>query len=275
MPNYRMTLMRRVVVCSLAGASAVSSGETIQSQASENEQTLWNLEHAYWRYAQDKNLALYLGLWHKDFLGWPSVSAAPVRKDHITDWITSQTNKGLALRPVEFKPAAIQISGDAAVTCYWITYKWLEKDGKGAAHTLRITHTWVQDGKDWRIIGGMSMDNLATQSGATSVNSEESQVRKVENELTKALLHGDASALNRLYAADYVHTGPDGVLSGRSDRIAELRSGARKFTYLKRDDVLVRMYGMAAVVTDVDARYVQREGDWWPDTRDASVGEAR
>jgi len=58
--------------------------------------------------------------------------------------------------------------------------------------------------------------------------------------------------LNRLYAADYVHTGPDGVLSGKGDRIAEFRSGARKFTYLKRDDVQIRIYRMAAVVTDID-----------------------
>ena len=135
--------------------------ETIQSQVSDNEQTLWNLEHGYWRYVQDNNLAAYSDLWHKDFLGWPAVSASPVGKDHITDWITSQTAKGLALKSIEFKPSRIHITGDVAVACYWITYQWLDKDGKGAAHTLRITLTWLKDGKDWRIIGGMSMPEPA------------------------------------------------------------------------------------------------------------------
>ncbi len=162
MPNHRMALVLHVMACLLAGAFSVLSVGTVQSQASENEQTLWNLEHAYWRYVQDNNLGAYLGLWHKGFVGWPSVSAAPVRKDHITDWITSQTRKGLTLKPGEFKPAAIQMTGDVAVTCYWITYKWLDKDGKGAAHTLRITHTWLKDGKDWRITGGMSMPEPAS-----------------------------------------------------------------------------------------------------------------
>ncbi len=161
MPNYRMVLVLGMMFCFLAGASAVSSGETVQSQASNTEQTLWNLEHAYWDYVQDNNLAAYLGLWHKDFLGWPSVNAAPVGKDHITDWITSQTAKGLAFKSIEFKPARIQITGDVAEACYWITYKWLDKDGNGAAHTLRITHTWLKDGKDWRILGGMSMPEPA------------------------------------------------------------------------------------------------------------------
>jgi ketosteroid isomerase-like protein len=161
MLNYRTVLVLGVLVCLFAGAPAIASGETVQSNASEqvsnNEQTVWNLEHAYWDYVQANNLAAYVNLWHKNFLGWPAQSASPVAKDHITDWITSQTAKGLTLKSIEFKPARIQVTGDVAEACYWITFKWLDKDGNGAAHTLRITHTWLKDGKDWRIIGGMSM----------------------------------------------------------------------------------------------------------------------
>lgn len=39
---------------------------------------------------------------------------------HITDWITSQTSKGLSFRTVAFKPAAIQITGNVAATFYRI-----------------------------------------------------------------------------------------------------------------------------------------------------------
>jgi ketosteroid isomerase-like protein len=135
---------------------------TITQQASSSapsgdEQTLWNLEHAYWQYVEKNDLAAYSNLWHKDFLGWPSVSSAPVRKDHIIDWITSQTSKGLAFKAGEFKPAEIQVTGDVAFTCYWITLSWVDKDGKGAPHTFRITHAWLRSGNDWQIIGGMSM----------------------------------------------------------------------------------------------------------------------
>jgi hypothetical protein len=141
----------------LAACLAAPLRGLAQTQTSEDEQTLWKLEHDYWSYVQDNNLTAYLSLWHKTFLGWPAVSPAPVHKDHITDWITTQTSKGLTLKNIDFKPAAIQVSGDVAVTCYWITYKWVNKDGKGENHTLRITHTLLRDGKDWHIIGGMSM----------------------------------------------------------------------------------------------------------------------
>ena len=141
---------------------ALASDVAVSSQASKDEQTIWELERAYWRYVQENDLSAYSGLWHNDFLGWPSVSATPVHKDHITDWITSQTSKGLAFKTGELKRAAIQVTQDVAVACYWITFKWLDKDGNGAANTIRITHVWLKTGNDWRIIGGMSMPEPET-----------------------------------------------------------------------------------------------------------------
>ena len=64
---------------------------------------------------------------------------------------------GLVFKTGEFKPAAIQVTGDVAMACYWITFKWLDKDGNGTVRTLRITHAWLKTGNDWQIIGGMSM----------------------------------------------------------------------------------------------------------------------
>jgi hypothetical protein len=63
----------------------------------------------------------------------------------------------LEIKEVELTPAAIQITGNIAVTCYWATYKWEDKNGKGEAIKVRITHTGVREGIDWRIVGGMSM----------------------------------------------------------------------------------------------------------------------
>jgi ketosteroid isomerase-like protein len=151
------------LVALLTCAEVTLAAETVDpAQATKDEETLWNLERAYWRYVQDNDLSAYSNLWHKDFVGWPSVSDVPVHKDRITDWITSQTSKGLVFKTGEFKPAAIQVTGDVAMVYYWITFKWLDKDGHGAANTLRITHAWLKTENDWRIIGGMSMPEPET-----------------------------------------------------------------------------------------------------------------
>src|SRR5438105_14840680 len=159
---YLVRFMRlRVLLfcaCSLVSAEhTFSSHATSPSQASRDEQTLWGLERAYWRYVEDNDLAAYSDLWHKDFLGWPSVSSAPVRKDHITDWITSQTAKGLAFKTVEFNTAAIQITGDVAFACDWVTCRWVDKEGGEAPHPFRIAHESLRSGNDGRIRAGMSV----------------------------------------------------------------------------------------------------------------------
>jgi ketosteroid isomerase-like protein len=148
---------RRILACLILCFSTITPLATADTQASADEATLWNLERAYWRYVQANDLVAYRSLWQKDFLGWPSVSHVPVHKDHITDWITSQTSKGLFFQADELIPAGAQVSGDIAVVYYRVTYKWVDKNGNGSARTIRITHTWHKEAKTWQIIGGMSM----------------------------------------------------------------------------------------------------------------------
>ena len=152
--NYRLLFVLSMLVCLAVGPATIASAQT--SQATSVEQTVWNLERDYWRYVQENDLKDYTELWHKDFLGWPSVSVVPVGKDHITDWIISQTSQGLTFKSGEFKPAKMRVTGDVAMAYYWMTFRWVDRDGKGDEHTIRVTHTWVRDGKSWQILGGMS-----------------------------------------------------------------------------------------------------------------------
>lgn len=125
--NWIKTLSRAGALFFLT-ISLISPVKRTAAQPSTDQQRLWTLEHDYFRYVESNNLNDYLSLWHDSFLGWPSVSPAPVRKGHITDWITSQTSKGLAFKLLKFEPAAIQVTGD---------------------------------GKNWLIVGGMSMPESA------------------------------------------------------------------------------------------------------------------
>ena len=87
----------------------------------ENEAQVWQLEKAYWEYVKANDLDKYRALWHENFLGWPFISSTPVRKDHITDWITTNTSKGIKLRSYSIEQLAIQVTGDVAVDYYRIT----------------------------------------------------------------------------------------------------------------------------------------------------------
>ena len=47
--------------------------------------------------------------------------------------------------------AASQATGDVVVTHYWITDRWVDKEGHGESETDRITHTWIRSGGTWQL----------------------------------------------------------------------------------------------------------------------------
>src|SRR5438552_14138830 len=124
---------------------------------SNDEAQVWNLEKAYWEYAKANNLEKYRGLWHEDFVGWPTSSSTPLRKDHITDWITRNTSKGVKMQSYAIEQLAIQVTGDIAIDHYRVKIDWA---GPGPTElntqAIPITHIWLRADRPWHVIGRMS-----------------------------------------------------------------------------------------------------------------------
>jgi hypothetical protein len=73
----------------------IAAVTTFAQDSAKDEAQVWNLEKAYWEYVKANDLEKYRALWRENLVGWPFVSPSPVRKDHITDWITANTSKGV------------------------------------------------------------------------------------------------------------------------------------------------------------------------------------
>jgi ketosteroid isomerase-like protein len=130
---------------------------TFGQNSAKDEAQVWQLEKAYWEYVKANDLEKYRALWHENFVGWPFVSSAPVRKDHITAWITANTSKGFNLQSYSIEQLAIQLTDDIAINHYRIKATWANSEGAGArTDAMRITHTWIRTQGTWQIIGGMS-----------------------------------------------------------------------------------------------------------------------
>jgi len=108
MPRIGLTILIGVLLTATLYATPPSS----------DTDKLWSLEKAYWEYVQANDLQKYRSLWHTDFLGWPSVSPEPLRKDHITDWITAHTSKSETLKSYDLERLTTQVTGDIATTTY-------------------------------------------------------------------------------------------------------------------------------------------------------------
>ena len=129
----------------------------LAGQVPKDSEKVWALEKAYWHYVQTEDLNSYRSLWHPDFLGWPYMSPKPLRKDHITDWISSYKQKGDTLKSFDLEQLSVQVSGDVATTTYRIHENWSNKNGTERSEITRIIHTWLRDSAgSWHIISGMS-----------------------------------------------------------------------------------------------------------------------
>ena len=87
---------------------------------------------------------------------------------------------------------------------------------------------------------GAGQEQSARGSHRTSV---EETIRKLDDERIQAQIHADATALDRIYAADFVGVGPSGTVRTKPQVILDFTSGDLKFQSITTDDVQVRVYG--------------------------------
>src|SRR4029453_7875686 len=90
---------------------------------------------------------------------------------------------------------------------------------------------------------GVGQKQSARGSHRTSV---EEVIRKLDNERIQAQIHADATALDRIYAADFLGVGPRGRARTKPQVISDFPSGDLKFQSIPTDDVQVRVYGNTA-----------------------------
>src|SRR5438094_10654387 len=73
--------------------------------------------------------------------------------------------------------------------------------------------------------------------------SAEEIIRKLDNERIQAQIHADATALDRIYAADFIAVGPIGRVGTKPKDIVQYTSGDLKFQSSTTNAAQVRVYG--------------------------------
>jgi len=89
--------------------------------------------------------------------------------------------------------------------------------------------------------------NNAAANTASSSASADADIKKLMGEIAAALAKNDADAVSKFYADDYHLVTPQGVDQNKTDRIADMRSGATKFDSFAYENINVRTFGDTAV----------------------------
>lgn len=145
------TCLALVVHFAFSAEDAPKSAQPPGANQKTAEAQIWALEQAYWEFNRDAEHEQIIATWHDKFLGWPDGQPKPIDKEEGVRYVRENYAKP-ASYCFEIERAGVRILGDVGVNYYAVHLKWKE----GKTRSMRITHTWVREQNDWKILGGMS-----------------------------------------------------------------------------------------------------------------------
>jgi ketosteroid isomerase-like protein len=92
----------------------------------------------------------------------------------------------------------------------------------------------------------MAQEQSTTETQRSTI---EQAIKQLDDERIQAQVGADASALDRIYADDFIGVGPSGTVRTKKQVISDFTSGTLKFQSITTDEVQVRVYDNTAVET--------------------------
>jgi hypothetical protein len=124
-------------------------------EGSEDEQTLWSLENAYFAHIAQGELEALERFYRADFIGWPSHSPEPVDRDAGRQALEELLAE-IKVVSIQVRPQAVVIRGDVAVTHCFVDVHQQDSETDVSVNSHRVIHTWLREDGTWKILGGMS-----------------------------------------------------------------------------------------------------------------------
>lgn len=131
-------------------ARFLSKGDALQ-------ETIWSLEMAYFTNLYRAEHEKVLALVHPNFFGWPDGQTSPFDREGSAAFMKKLATKPIPCR-IQIERAGIRIQGNVALTQYILRAHSTGTDGTTTTRSSRVCHTWIKDGSDWKLLGGMSRD---------------------------------------------------------------------------------------------------------------------
>lgn len=98
----------------------------------------------------------------------------------------------------------------------------------------------------WALLSTLPFAFVLAQTGQHAT--PEREVRDMEGQWRQAWLAGDAAALDRIHADDYIAIPNIGTVSTKAEVMADVRRGVFRYSRMEHSEMNVRIYGTTGVV---------------------------
>jgi ketosteroid isomerase-like protein len=119
------------------------------------EEEIWSLEEDYISYFKEANHKAILFLYHSQFLGWPDSELHPAGKKRAAKFLEEKYPEPTHA-VFNIKKEAIRVFEGVVITHYLLILSWIDDEGVDQTSEIRLTHTWIKEDSQWKILGGMS-----------------------------------------------------------------------------------------------------------------------
>ena len=119
------------------------------------EKEIWALEQAWYTHHCEGTPEKAYALLHDQFLGWPAVESSVVDKDGLIAFIEEEEAE-VDFCDFELDPSAVRVMGDTAINHYSVRFMGKNLDGSAIEETLHVSHTWVKQDTQWRLLSGIA-----------------------------------------------------------------------------------------------------------------------
>ena len=145
------------VLTLVSGLFSLSLAMDAENRRNTVEEEIWKMEEAYFTNLYRANYGGILTLVHPQFLGWPANLPKPIGREESAEFM-----KKLVPQPtpciIRIERAGLQQSGDTVLTQYVLYVDCPTASGIVRTQSSRITHTWIRQNGQWKLLGGMSVD---------------------------------------------------------------------------------------------------------------------
>lgn len=134
----------------LAPAAATAPETPAQAKARAE---IWAKEQAIYLARGGGNLKPYIDNVASNYLAWPPFSAVPTGVGALEQAQPKMAVENKELLAMEF--VSFALNGDAAVI-YYRTHRTRLPNGTSIDERFEVTHSWVREGGQWKVLGGMA-----------------------------------------------------------------------------------------------------------------------
>ncbi len=149
----KILLSALVAATVISGCQSVGSPESDLAAIPNAQDEIWARELAIYEARGQGDISVYLSNTAEGFSAWPPFTDTPYGRETLKQ--NGGGTQGADQEELTMEFVSFTQNGASAII-YYQTHMTRTADGRPVDYRYEVTHTWVLEDGDWKVLGGMA-----------------------------------------------------------------------------------------------------------------------